>query len=212
MTVWLKAIYSAQKDIICTTKINKNVTGSGWILCLTVIFVYHWWNAISRRRPRPKHSDRSSQRWWILAFGEGCCRESRLKKIFSRFCPQPSRDRPHRSFALFYWVAPSGGRDALPAQVIAWSTESVCLAKGFGTVSSLVDSYTASHPLCYPRLSEEPFPPSQGGEGFQGWASSLAFSFCIVWVSMTRVKSSFQNNQVCFRTSRRNTVGRLKSH
>lgn len=44
MTVWLKAIYSAQKDIICTTKINKNVTRSGWILCLTVIFVYHGWH------------------------------------------------------------------------------------------------------------------------------------------------------------------------
>lgn len=89
MTVWLKAIYSAQKDIICTTKINKNVTGSGWILCLTVIFVYHWWNAISRRRPGPKHSDRSSQRWWILAFGEGCCRESRLKKSFLGFARSP---------------------------------------------------------------------------------------------------------------------------
>lgn len=56
MTVWLKAIYSAQKDIICTTKINKNVTRSGWILCLTVIFVYHGWHAISRRRLGPKHS------------------------------------------------------------------------------------------------------------------------------------------------------------
>lgn len=89
MTVWLKAIYSAQKDIICTTKINKNVTGSGWILCLTVIFVYHWWNAISRRRLGPKHSDRSSQQWWILAFGEGCCGESRLKKSFLGFARSP---------------------------------------------------------------------------------------------------------------------------
>lgn len=91
MTVWLKAIYSAQKDIICTTKINKNVTRSGWIFCLTVIFVCHWWHAISRRRLGPKHSYWSSHQWWILAFRKSCCRESWLKNI-SMFPLQQRQD------------------------------------------------------------------------------------------------------------------------
>lgn len=106
MTVWLKAIYSAQKDIICTTKINKNVTRSGWILCLTVIFVCHWWHAISRRRLGPKQSYWSSHLWWILAFGTGCCRESRLKKIFLCFACSRVKITRMRRFSLLYWVSP----------------------------------------------------------------------------------------------------------
>lgn len=101
MTVWLKAIYSAQKDIICTTKINKNVTGSGWILCLTVIFVCQWWHAISRRRLGPKHSYWSSHQWWILAFGKGLLPRISIKKNISTFCLQQSQDNLNKEIFSF---------------------------------------------------------------------------------------------------------------
>lgn len=111
MTVWLKAIYSAKKDIICTTKINKNVTRSGRILCLTVIFVCQGWHAISRRRLGPKHSYWSSHRWWILAFGKRLLQRISIKKNISTFCLQQSQDNLNKEifsfilgFSLLWWL------------------------------------------------------------------------------------------------------------
>lgn len=101
MTVWLKAIYSAQKDIICTTKINKNVTRSGWILCLTVIFVCQGWHAISRQRLGPKHNYWSSHQWWILAFGNGLLQRISIKKNILTFCLQHRQDNLNKEIFSF---------------------------------------------------------------------------------------------------------------
>lgn len=71
--------------------------------------------------------------WWMLAFGEGCCGESRFKTA-SRFCPQLSRDYLNEEFfSVRLGLFPSCGEALRTKSLLRKFSQSVF---GFGVTSS----------------------------------------------------------------------------